>query len=98
MKYLVDVGFGGSMIKPIALKEAQYDQPPFTLGLEKLDDHYWRFWENLGAGKFSFDFTEDPACESLLAKKMRPRKAILHRISLGRSGRRRSVAQDCCST
>lgn len=69
VKYLVDVGFGGSMIKPIALEEAQYDQPPFKLGLEKLDDHYWRFWENLGAGKFSFDFTEDPACESLLAKK-----------------------------
>ncbi len=39
-KYLVDVGFGGSMIKPIALKEAQYDQPPFKLGLERLDNHY----------------------------------------------------------
>ena len=69
VRYLVDVGFGGSMIMPIALLEAQYDQPPFKLGLEKLDDHYWRFWENLGDGNFSFDFTEDPACESLLAKK-----------------------------
>jgi N-hydroxyarylamine O-acetyltransferase len=68
-KHLVDVGFGGSMIKPIVLQEAQYDQPPFTLGLERLDDRYWRFWENLGDGKFSFDFTEDPANESLLAKK-----------------------------
>jgi N-hydroxyarylamine O-acetyltransferase len=66
---LVDVGFGGSMIKPIVLQEAQYDQPPFKLGLERLDDRYWRFWENLGDGKFSFDFTEDPANESLLAKK-----------------------------
>ncbi len=68
-KYLADVGFGGSMIRPIALIEARHDQPPFKLGLERLDDHYWRFWESLGDGKFTFDFTEEPACESLLAKK-----------------------------
>ena len=68
-KYLVDVGFGGSMIKPIELKEAQYDQPPFKLGLERLDDHYWRFWEDLGDGRFSFDFAEIPANESLLTQK-----------------------------
>ncbi len=69
MKYLADVGFGGSMIRPIALVEDQYDQPPFKLGLERLDDQYWRFWESLGDGKFTFDFTEEPACESSLAKK-----------------------------
>ena len=57
------------MIKPIALKEAQYDQPPFKLGLERLDNHYWRFWEDAGDGKFSFDFVDEPANESLLAKK-----------------------------
>ena len=68
-KYLADVGFGGSMIRPIALIEAQHDQPPFKLGLERLDDHYWRFWESLGDEKFTFDFTEEPACESSLAKK-----------------------------
>jgi N-hydroxyarylamine O-acetyltransferase len=68
-QYLTDVGFGGSMIRPIALIEAQHDQPPFTLGLERLDDHYWRFWVSLGDGKFTFDFTEDPACESSLASK-----------------------------
>jgi N-hydroxyarylamine O-acetyltransferase len=69
LKHLVDVGFGGSMIKPIVLQEAQYDQPPFKLGLERLDDRYWRFWEDLGDGKFSYDFTENPADESLLARK-----------------------------
>jgi len=68
-KYLADVGFGGSMIKPIALQMAQYDQPPFKLGLEKLDDGYWRFWESLGDGKFTFDFLDEPACESSLTKK-----------------------------
>ena len=68
-KYLADVGFGGSMIRPIELVEAQHHQPPFKLGLEKLDDHYWRFWESLGDGKFTFDFTEESASESSLAKK-----------------------------
>lgn len=68
-KYLVDVGFGGSMIRPIPLMEATYDQPPFSLGLDRLDDQYWQYWEDLGDGKFSFDFTEDPACELALAKK-----------------------------
>jgi len=68
-RYLADVGFGGSMIRPIALQEAQHDQPPFTLGLERLDDGFWRFWESLGDGKFTFDFLDEPAHESSLAKK-----------------------------
>jgi len=70
-RYLADVGFGGSMIRPIALQEAQHDQPPFTLGLERLDDGFWRFWESLGDGKFTFDFLDEPAHESSLAKKCR---------------------------
>jgi N-hydroxyarylamine O-acetyltransferase len=68
-KFLVDVGFGGSMVRPIILQEAQHDQPPFKLGLERLDNHYWRFWEDAGDGKFSFDFVDEPANESLLAEK-----------------------------
>lgn len=67
--YLVDVGFGGSMYRPIALAEAQYDQAPFKLGLNRLDDRNWRFWEDLGDGQFTYDFTEEPACESSLAEK-----------------------------
>ena len=68
-KYLADVGFGGSMIKPIVLEAAQHDQPPFKLGLEKLDDGYWRFWESMGDGKFTFDFLDESARESSLAEK-----------------------------
>lgn len=68
-RYLVDVGFGGSMLKPIALEEAEYDQPPFKLGLEKLNDGYWRFWEDNGGGRFYFDFRDEPARESSLAEK-----------------------------
>ena len=68
-KYLADVGFGGSMIKPIALSDAEHRQSPFNIGLERLDDGYWRFWESLGDGRFTFDFTDAPASESSLTKK-----------------------------
>jgi len=68
-KYLVDVGFGGSMIKPVVLAEVDHGQPPFHLGLNKLDDGYWRFWEDIGEGKFSFDFIEKPADEAALKAK-----------------------------
>jgi len=68
-KYLADVGFGGSMIRPIALTVGSHDQVPFNIGLERLDDRYWRFWESLGDGRFTYDFTEEPACESSLANK-----------------------------
>ncbi len=65
-KYLVDVGFGGSMLEPIELLEGEHSQPPFRLGLNKNADGYWRFWEDLGGGKFSFDFLAEPADEAAL--------------------------------
>ena len=67
--YLVDVGFGGSMIEPIRLAESEYAQPPFRIGLRRLEDSYWRFWENIGNGEFSFDFVAEPASEVALARK-----------------------------
>ena len=68
-RYLVDVGFGGSMFKPIALQDAEHSQPPFELGLERLDDRYWRFWEDPGDGRFTYDFEEKAASEAALAGK-----------------------------
>lgn len=67
--YLVDVGFGGSLFDPIKLKEAEYMQPPYRLGLKKLDDGFWRFWEDNGSGAFSFDFLAEAGDESALSKK-----------------------------
>lgn len=67
--YLVDVGFGGSMIEPLQLAPAEHVQPPFRLGLRRMSDGYWRFWEDLGGGEFSFDFVAEPASESALRKK-----------------------------
>lgn len=68
-RFLVDVGFGGSMIKPLPLAESEHSQPPFHLGLEKVADGYWRFWEDLGDGKFSFDFVAETADETALQEK-----------------------------
>ncbi len=67
--YLVDVGFGGSLLEPIQLMEDEYAQAPFCLGLKKIDDGYWRFWEDIGDGKFSYDFLDVPANEAALQAK-----------------------------
>ena len=68
-RYVVDVGFGGSMIRPIELTESEFNQPPFRIGLRKLDDGHWRFWEDLGKGEFSYDFLAQAADESALSKR-----------------------------
>ena len=67
--YLADVGFGGSMLAPIRLAEGEHAQAPFRLGLELLDDGYWRFWEDAGDGVFSFDFLAEPGDEAALASR-----------------------------
>ncbi len=68
-RYLVDVGFGGSLITPIEFIEAEHFQPPFRLGLRQLDDGYWQYWEDAGRGEFSFDFLPQAADETALATK-----------------------------
>jgi N-hydroxyarylamine O-acetyltransferase len=68
-RYLADVGFGGSMLEPIELLEGEHTHAPFRLGLEKENDGYWRFWEDLGDGKFSYDFLDEPANEAALQAK-----------------------------
>lgn len=69
ISYLVDVGFGGSMIRPIELTESAYSQPPFRIGLRKLTSKQWRFWEDLGGDPFSYDFVAEPASEQALSAK-----------------------------
>ncbi len=65
--YLADVGFGGSLLQPIELREADHDQAPFRLGLRRLDERYWRFWESTGNGEFSFDFVAEPGDEKAMS-------------------------------
>jgi len=65
--YIADVGFGGSMLAPIELDVGEHWHAPFRLGLQQLDDGYWRFWEDGGDGIFSFDFLAEAADESALS-------------------------------
>ena len=67
--WLADVGFGGGMIRPIELAEGDHTQAPFRLGLRQLEDDSWRFWENMGDGEFSYDFTARPGDETALSNK-----------------------------
>lgn len=66
-RWLVDVGFGGSMLQPIQLLEDTHYHAPFTIGLRQLDDGSWQFWESRGDDKFSFDFEDRPADEHAMS-------------------------------
>ncbi|MDH3431437.1 MAG: arylamine N-acetyltransferase [Gammaproteobacteria bacterium] len=68
-EFLVDVGFGGSMIAPVELRESEHWQPPFRIGLRKVPDFGWRFWEDIGKGEFSYDFAVQAADEAALTEK-----------------------------
>lgn len=67
--FLVDVGFGGSMIAPVEFIESEHSQTPFSIGLRKLGDGYWQFWEDAGKGEFSFDFLPQAGDERALSLK-----------------------------
>jgi N-hydroxyarylamine O-acetyltransferase len=69
--YLVDVGFGGSLAEPLALRASEREDRPYRVGLSEMNDGYWRFAEIAhGDGDpFSFDFRIAPAEEALLARK-----------------------------
>lgn len=70
-QYLVDVGFGGSMLRPIEFKNASEHQVPFHIGLRKVADAWWRFWETTGEDEFTYDFLPAPASEQALSEKCR---------------------------
>lgn len=65
---LVDVGFGGSLARPLPLAAGERLDSPFTVALSETDG-YWRFAERIGEGDpFTFDFSAEPADETLLAR------------------------------
>lgn len=69
ISYLVDVGFGGSLLRPLPLSDASCRQPPYTVGLEKVDDEYWRFSDKANKEGSSFDFVCNQANEHAMAEK-----------------------------
>lgn len=69
-RYLIDVGFGGSLAEPLPLRASERQDLPYRLGLSELGEGYWRFAETAhGGDPFSFDFRAAPADEALLARK-----------------------------
>ena len=67
--YLADVGFGGSMIKPILLEASRHEQVPFRIGLQRLADGHWRFVEESGSHTVSYDFLAERGDESAMSEK-----------------------------
>lgn len=67
--WLADVGFGGSLLEPVRLETSEHLHPPYRLGLRRLDDGSWQFWEDPGNGEFSYDFHPEAAAEDALARK-----------------------------
>ena len=67
--FLADVGFGGGLFEPLPLAEHDAWHEPFSVGLRRLDDGHWQFWEDAGDGEFSYDFRPEPASEDALAGK-----------------------------
>ena len=68
-QYLVDVGFGGTLLHPLPLEAVQRTDRPYRVELRDSDDRYWRFIEAAGGEPFSFDFLAEAADERLLAEK-----------------------------
>jgi N-hydroxyarylamine O-acetyltransferase len=67
--YLVDVGFGGSLLEPLPLAIAERVDAPYRVALKRIDGGYWRFTEHAHGDPFSFDFMDSSADETLLAAK-----------------------------
>jgi N-hydroxyarylamine O-acetyltransferase len=67
--YLVDVGLGDGPSEPIPLREGSYRQGWRTVGLERLDDGWWRFHNYTKALVSSFDFQHRPADWNLLMER-----------------------------
>ncbi|HEX4382976.1 MAG TPA: arylamine N-acetyltransferase [Myxococcales bacterium] len=66
--YLVDVGFGGSLLEPLPLAAGARSDVPYDLCLSQLDDGHWRFVETTQSEPFSFDFRLGAADENLFAR------------------------------
>jgi len=68
-RYLVDVGFGGSLAAPLALQVSAHEHAPYRIALTNLGDGYWRFTERAHGSPFSFDFRAEVADEARFAEK-----------------------------
>ena len=68
--YLVDVGFGSVLTKPLPLAARTHNCTPYEVSLAVAGAGYWRYSERAYAEPFTFDFKPEPADENLLADEM----------------------------
>lgn len=67
-QWLADVGFGGGLPAPIALKPMRNDARPLPHSLDRTADGWWRVTVTLPSGPLPYDFETRPADEALLAR------------------------------
>ncbi len=65
--YLVDVGFGGSLSRPLPLEAREHEDSPYRITLTHLEGGEWRFSERAGGEPFSFDLIVGAADETRFA-------------------------------
>ena len=68
-RWLVDVGFGGSLQAPIVLEPQACEHSPYQVGLQVLDDGFWQFWERHGDACLSYDFEDSPGDERAMSER-----------------------------
>ncbi len=65
--HLADVGFGDGPRDPFPIVEGRFASGGFDFALSKVDAQWWRLHNHPLGGAKSFDFSLDPADESVLA-------------------------------
>lgn len=66
-RFLVDAGFGGSLIEPMPLRSHRRHEAPYMVELEATGINEWRFKESAHGSSSYFDFLVEPADEEHMA-------------------------------
>lgn len=67
--WLVDVGFGGSLVEPLPLEPGEWANAPVPASLARTGDDNWRMAIRLGPSPMYYDFRDAPADEALLQRR-----------------------------
>lgn len=68
--YLVDVGFGGSLTRPLALEDMSAEANPYRISLRRESAQRWCFEERAHGKKSCFVFDAAPADENMIQERM----------------------------
>lgn len=68
LDWIADVGFESAILSPLPLAEGRDESGPIPVSLERTADGYWRLTTHSPVNAMSFDFHDEPADESALAR------------------------------